>query len=156
VDDLGEDTRYPPAGGASCQATRGRGHARTRRLWDHRAMATDQLSAARPVDRLDRMATAPIAAGGLIAGFGVAVGTGSRPLGGVVLAACGLACIAVWARRDPTRVTATLTATGLVAFAVSHLLGRVIGAWPSVIVVSAVTAALCWWLSDSRRPRLSR
>ena len=48
-------------------------------------------------------------------------------------------------------MTAALTATGLVAFAVSHLLGRVIGAWPSVIVVSAVTAALCWWLSDSRR-----
>ncbi len=115
-------------------------------------MATDQLSAPRLAHRAERLPTAPIAAAGLVAGFGVAVGTGSRPLGGVVLAACGLACIAVWTRRDPARVTATLTATGLVAFAVSHLLGRVIGAWPSVIVVSAVTAALCWWLSDSRRP----
>ena len=114
-------------------------------------MATDQLSAPGLADRVERLPTAPIAAAGLIAGFGVAVATGSRPLGGVVLAACGLACIAVWARRDGPRVTAALTATGLVAFAVSHLLGRVIGAWPSVIVVSAVTAALCWWLSDSRR-----
>ncbi len=50
-----------------------------------------------------RVATAPIAAGGLIAGFGVAVATGSRPLGGAVLAACGLACIAVWLRRDGAR-----------------------------------------------------
>lgn len=114
-------------------------------------MATDQLSAPGLADRVERLPTAPIAAAGLIAGFGVAAGTGSRPLGGIVLAACGLACIAVWARRDGPRVTAALTATGLVAFAVSHLLGRVIGAWPSVIVVSAVTAALCWWLSDSRR-----
>jgi hypothetical protein len=115
-------------------------------------MTIDQLSASGRAGRLERVPTAPIAAAGLIAGFGVAVGTGSRPLGGVVLAACGLACIAVWARRDGTRVTVTLTATGLVAFAVSHLLGRVIGAWPSVIVVSAVTAGLCWWLSDARRP----
>ena len=116
-------------------------------------MTTDELSAPSVADRLDRVPTAPIAAGGLIAGFGVAVASGSRPLGGVVLAACGLACIAVWARRDGVRVTATLTATGLVAFAVSHLLGRVIGAWPSVIVVSAVTAALCWRVSDARARR---
>jgi hypothetical protein len=117
-------------------------------------MATDQLSAPGLAERLDRVPTAPIAATGLVAGFGVAVASGSRPLGGVVLAACGLTCMAVWARRDGPRVTATLTATGLVAFALSHLLGRVIGAWPSVIVVSAVTAALCWWLSDSRRTEL--
>jgi hypothetical protein len=117
-------------------------------------MATDQLSAPGLAERLDRVPTAPIAATGLVAGFGVAVASGSRPLGGVFLAACGLTCMAVWARRDGPRVTATLTATGLVAFAVSHLLGRVIGAWPSVIVVSAVTAALCWWLSDSRRAQL--
>jgi len=127
-------------------------------------MATDELTGSGPaerretpdrpdrLERLERLPTAPIAAAGLVAGFGVAVATGSRPLGGVVLAACGLACIAVWARRDGARVTVTLTATGLVAFAVSHLLGQVIGAWPAVIVVSAATAALCWWLSDSRRP----
>jgi hypothetical protein len=113
-------------------------------------MATDELSAPGLADRLERVPTAPIAAAGLVAGFGVAVASGSRPLGGAVLAACGLACIAVWLRRDGTRVTVQLTATGLVAFAISHLLGRVIGAWPSVIVVSAVTAALCWRLSDSR------
>lgn len=100
----------------------------------------------------DRAPTAPLAATGLIAGFAVAVGTGSRPLGGAVMAAFGLACIVVWVRRDGRRTAAWLTAAGLLAFAVSHLLGLVIGAWPSVIVVAAATAALCWWLSDSRRP----
>jgi len=102
-------------------------------------------------DLLARMPTAPLAAAGLIAGFGVAVGTGSRPLGGVVLAGFGLSCIAVWSRRDGRRTTVRLTVAGLLAFALSHVLGLVIGAWPSVLVVSAVTAALCWRLSDSRR-----
>lgn len=104
-------------------------------------------------EQLTRLATAPVAAAGLVAGFGVAVATGSRPLGGVVLAACGLTCIAVWRRRDGSRTTIVLTVAGLVAFAASHVLGRVIGAWPSVFTVAAATAALCWRLSDSRRPR---
>jgi len=101
--------------------------------------------------RLAVLPTAPIAAGGLIAGFGVAVATGSRPLGGVVLAACGLTCLAAWRQRDPGRTAAGLTVTGLAAFALSHLLGNVIGAWPAVLVVSALTAAACWHWSDSRR-----
>jgi hypothetical protein len=120
-------------------------------------MATDELTEERAdagapglAERLDRIPTAPIAAAGLIAGFGVAVTTGSRPLGGVVLAVCGLTCIAVWRRRDGGRVTVTLTAAGLAAFAISHLLARVIGAWPSVLVMSALTAALCRRLSDRR------
>jgi hypothetical protein len=102
--------------------------------------------------RLARLPTAPLVAAGLIGGFGVAVGSGSRPLGGVVLAACGLACIAVSSRRDRRRTTVALTAAGLIAFAASHPLGHLIGAWPSVLVVSAVTAALCWALSDRHRP----
>ena len=47
-----------------------------------------------------RVPTSLLAATGLIAGFGVAVGTGSRPLGGLVMAAFGLTCIYVWTRRD--------------------------------------------------------
>jgi hypothetical protein len=114
-----------------------------------------------PIDRrtvlefADRVPTAPIAATGLIGGFAVAVATGSRPLGGALMAVLGLGCIAVWLHRDGRSTALKLTATGLLAFAISHVLGLVIGAWPSVIVVSAVTAALCWRLSDSRRPRLS-
>ncbi len=96
--------------------------------------------------------TAPLAAAGLIGGFAVAVATGSRPLGGVVLAAFGLACIAIWLRRDGRRTAIVLTAAGLLAFAISHLLGLVIGAWPAVLLTAAATAALYWRASDSRRP----
>ena len=104
----------------------------------------------------DRVLTAPLAAAGLIAGFGVAVASGSRPLGGVVLAAFGLACIAVWLRRDGRRTTVWLTVAGLLAFALSHVLGLVIGAWPAVLVVAVATGAVCWRVSDSRRPAIRR
>jgi len=118
-------------------------------MWDDRGVVLD-------LDRFDalteRVATAPIAAAGLIAGFGMALATGSRPLGGVVLAACGLTCIAVWSQRDGRRTTIELTVAGLLAFALSHLLGLVVGAWPAVLLVSAATAGLCWHRSDSRRP----
>ena len=98
------------------------------------------------------LATAPIAALGLIAGFGVAVASGSRTLGGLVLASCGLFCIAIWLRRDGRQVAARLTVVGLLAFALSHVLGLVIGAWPAVLVASAATATACWRLSDAHRP----
>ncbi|HEY2161458.1 MAG TPA: hypothetical protein VGH24_09140 [Solirubrobacteraceae bacterium] len=94
--------------------------------------------------------TAMLSAVGLIAGYGVAVATGSRPLGGVVLAACGLACVAIWARRHDTRTVALLTGGGLVAFALSHALGELIGAWPAVLLTAGVTAAVYWRFSDSR------
>ena len=64
---------------------------------------------------------------------------------------CGVPCIAAWLERDGRRTAAWLTAAGLFAFAASHGLGLVIGAWPSVIVVSAATAALYWQVSDARR-----
>lgn len=98
----------------------------------------------------ERMPTSLLAAAGLIAGFGTAVGTGSRPLGGVVMAAFGLTCIYFWAKRDGTDTAVRLTLVGLAAFVLSHVLGLVIGAWPSVFVVSAVTAWFCWRWSDSR------
>lgn len=104
-------------------------------------------------DRLATLPTAPIAAGGLLAGFGVAVASDSRPLGGVVLAAAGLTCIAAWRTRDSTATLAGLTITGLAAFALSHVLAHALGAWPAVLVVSAATAAACWRFSDARRPR---
>ena len=101
---------------------------------------------------LDRLLTAPSAAAALIAGYGVAVASGSRPLGGVVLLALGLVCVAVWVRRDGRRTATWLTMVGLGAFALSHVLALAIGAWPAVLLVAAVTFAVCWRLSDSRRP----
>jgi hypothetical protein len=94
--------------------------------------------------------TAPVAAASLIAGFAVAVGTGSRPLGGVVLAIGGLWCIQAWARRHGRRTAVILGCVGFGAFVVSHLLGLVIGAWPSVLFVSAAVAAIVWIQADAR------
>ena len=107
--------------------------------------------AARPsIPVRSTLPTAPIAATGLILGFGVAVLSGSRALGGVVLALCGLACIAIWLRRDGRGTAIILTIAGLLAFALSHVLGLVIGAWPAVFVTAAATAALYWRVSDSK------
>jgi hypothetical protein len=96
------------------------------------------------------LATAPPAAAGLIAGYAVAVISGSRPLGGLVLAAFGLLCISVWLRRDGPRVAAKLTLSGLLAFALSHLLGLLIGAWPAVFLTAAGLALVVWRVSDAR------
>jgi hypothetical protein len=89
----------------------------------------------------------------LIAGFAVAVSTGSRPLGGVVLAIGGLWCIQAWARRNGRRTAVILGCVGFAAFVISHLLGLVIGAWPSVLCVSAVVAAVVWTQADASAGR---
>ncbi|HTZ88393.1 MAG TPA: hypothetical protein VMB05_17140 [Solirubrobacteraceae bacterium] len=99
---------------------------------------------------MPRLPTAPLAAGSLIAGYAVASASGSRPLGGVVLAAGGLWCVREWARRNDTRTAATLAGAGLVAFAGSHVLARAVGAWPSVLLVSAAMGAATWALADAR------
>jgi hypothetical protein len=94
--------------------------------------------------------TAPVAAGSLVVGYAIATGTGSRPLGGVALAAGGLWCMQAWRRRHGVRTAAALTGVGLVAFASSHVLALAIGAWPSVLLVSAAAAAAVWMAADSR------
>jgi hypothetical protein len=86
----------------------------------------------------------------LIAGFAVAVGTGSRPLGGLVLAIGGLWCIQAWAHRHGRRTAMILGCVGFGAFVISHLLGLLIDAWPSVLFVSAVVAAVVWTKADAR------
>lgn len=96
------------------------------------------------------MHTAPIAATGLIGGFGVAVTSGFRPLGGLVLVICGVACMAIWLRRDGGQTAVMLAMAGLLAFALSHLLGLIIAAWPAVLFTAAGTAVLYWRASDCR------
>jgi hypothetical protein len=102
-----------------------------------------------------RVPTAALAATGLIGGYGVAVASGSRPLGGVVLAAFGLICITIWARRDGGRMAAALTAAMLLVFVLSHVLGLLIGGWPAVLVAAGAAGAICWRTSDSE-DRLSQ
>jgi tetrahydromethanopterin S-methyltransferase subunit C len=94
--------------------------------------------------------TAPLAATGLIAGYTVATASGARPLGGLVMAGFGIVCIRVWLMRDGRRTAAILTATGLLAFGLSHVGAEVVGAWPAVLLAAAATAGACWRLSDAR------
>ena len=121
-----------------------------------RAETRRSRTGARLLDMRSRLATAPLAAAGLIAGYAVAVATGSRPLGGLVLAACGLVCIGIWVRRDGRRTATLLTIAGLVAFALSHVIGLVIGPWPAVLLAAAIAGALTWRVSDSRHTNLKR
>lgn len=64
------------------------------------------------------------------------------------MALFGIVCIRVWLQRDGRRTALILTAVGLFAFAFSHVLGLLIGSWPSVFVVAAATAYACWRRSD--------
>jgi hypothetical protein len=102
-----------------------------------------------------RFPTAALAAIGLIAGYGVAVASGSRPLGGVVLLVFGLPCVAIWVRRHGPRTAALLTGLGVVAFALSHALGAAIGAWPAVLVTAALAFVAYFRLSDWRPSQLA-
>jgi hypothetical protein len=99
---------------------------------------------------MSRIPTAPVAAGALLASWATVEATGSRPAGGAVLAAGGLWCIREWYIRHDRRTALTLGGVGFGAFVVSHLLSLAIGPWPSVVLVSAVTAAAAWSLADSR------
>ncbi|WP_127502349.1 hypothetical protein [Actinoplanes solisilvae] len=97
-----------------------------------------------------RVSTAAVTAGSLIAGWQVARRTGIRPLGGAILAAGGIVAGREWSRRTSPAVTGALVATYLGAFGASHPLAKRIGPWPSVLAVSAVTAAVSWAVSDRR------
>lgn len=96
-----------------------------------------------------KIPTAPVAAGSLIAGYAVAVGSGSRPLGGVVMLIGGMWCVRAWTQRNGPRTAMTLSCVALGAFIVSHVLALGIGAWPAVLLVSAVTAAVTWLRADA-------
>jgi len=115
-----------------------------------RAEATAAPPHAATLPCMRRARTAPVAAASLIAGYAVAAGTGSRPLGGLVLTAGGVWCVREWARRNDTRTAVELALVSLAAFVLSHVLARAIGAWPAVLSVAAATALAAWIRSDSR------
>ncbi|TQF04063.1 hypothetical protein E6W39_19805 [Kitasatospora acidiphila] len=91
---------------------------------------------------MPRIPTAAIAAAGLIGGYGTARFTGKRPLGGAVLAAAGAGAAYQWRRDAGTGAAAGLTGLYLAAFGGSHPLAKKIGAWPSVLAVTGVVAAV--------------
>jgi hypothetical protein len=96
-----------------------------------------------------RLPTAPLAAAGLIGAYAVVVASGSRPLGGAVLALFGVVCVWISRSRDSAARTALLVAIAGCAFSLSHLLAPLIGAWPAVLLAASGTAFACWRLSDA-------
>ena len=87
---------------------------------------------------------AAVAAASLIAGFAVALLTGNRLAGGIVLLAGGVWCAVQLARIAGAWRTVAVGLVYAASFALSHPLGNVIGSWPSVLLVSAVTAAVAY------------
>lgn len=92
--------------------------------------------------------TAPLVAAGLIGGFALARYTGRRELGGVVLAAAGSICGRSWLRSSGPGVMGLLLGVYAAAFGASHPLAKKIGAWPSVLAVTAVASGATYALAD--------
>ncbi len=104
-----------------------------------------------PLTPAASVCTAPITALGLLGGYLTARETGIRPLGGVLLGAAGLFAGRTWLAKRGPGVTAALSAVYILGFGASHPLAKLIGAWPSVLSVTAVSAGSSWLLVD--RPR---
>jgi hypothetical protein len=96
----------------------------------------------------ESVSTAPLVATGLIGGYLAARETGIRPLGGVVLGLAGIYAGRTWLAKKGPAVTAALSAIYIGGFGLSHPLAKRIGAWPSVLAVSAASAAASWALVD--------
>jgi hypothetical protein len=92
--------------------------------------------------------TAPVAAGSLVIGYGIAVSTGVRPLGGLVLAAGTGWCAREWARRRGTFTAAALVGVQVGGFVASHRLARRLGAWPSVLVTALAGGTIAALVGD--------
>ena len=93
-----------------------------------------------------RAVVACVVALSLMVAFAVASLTGVRWLGGIVLLAGGLWCAwRLWPVAGAWR-TVVIAAVYVLAFAVSHPLGHLIGTWPSVLVVAVVSGAVAYVL----------
>ena len=108
-------------------------------------MTTSTLTRART-----RFPSAVPAALGLAVGFGVAQGTGVRALGGIVLAAGGIAAGVLWYRRRGLAVALGLAVAYLALFALAHVFALGLGwpAWLAVGLVTAAAAALSYGVAD--------
>lgn len=92
--------------------------------------------------------TSPLVATGLIGGFAAARYTGHRELGGVVLAAAGAVSARSWLRTAGPGEMGVLLGLYAGAFGGSHPLAKKVGAWPSVLMVTAVAAGATYLIAD--------
>jgi hypothetical protein len=93
-----------------------------------------------------RTRVAAIAALTLVLGFAVADVTGNRALGGVVLVLGGAVCARLMSRGAGWPRTLLTLGVVVALFVGSHPLGRVLGAWPAVLVVAAAAGGVAYAL----------
>lgn len=103
---------------------------------------------ARSVRIMSEPPTAPLVAAGLVGGFAAARYSGRRELGGAVFAAVGALCARSWLRSSGPGVMGILLGTYAAAMGGSHPLAKKLGAWPSVLAVSAAAAGAAYGLAD--------
>ena len=97
-----------------------------------------------------RTVTAAVSGIVLVGGFGVAQITDNRSLGGLILLLGAIYCAIQWWRCAGALPAILSVGIFVVAFVVSHPLGKVIGSWPSVIFVALLVGASAYALT---RPR---
>ncbi len=97
---------------------------------------------------MNRVVVPVLTSAGLIGGFATARATGARWSGGVVLAAVGATAATLVAQRGGALRATAVTGAYVVAFAASHPLAKRLGAWPSVLAVTAGTAVVAAALAE--------
>jgi hypothetical protein len=93
--------------------------------------------------------TWPVAALSLVAGFAVADLSGVRPLGAVVLVGAVAWCASHWRRRVGLARALALAGFYGAAFAASHALADLLGAWGAVAAAAGAVGAATWSLGDA-------
>ncbi|QGU07144.1 hypothetical protein COCCU_06000 [Corynebacterium occultum] len=102
------------------------------------------------IKKPENVSTALVTATGILGGYLSARETGIRPIGGAVLAAAGIWAGRSWLAKTNPATTAALATTYVAGFGLSHPLAKKIGAWPSVLTVTALTAGASYLLSDAK------
>lgn len=102
---------------------------------------------------MTRLLTPAIGTAALMVGFGIASVTGVRWLGGIALIAGAIWCgMRWWQLSGPLRAITAVLIFAL-AFVISHPLGNVIGALPSVSVVAILAGAITYAITPQRSNR---
>lgn len=96
---------------------------------------------------------AAVAAAGLLGGFAVARWSHRRELGGLAFAVAGAWCAREWSRLAGPGVATALTTGYVAAMGGSHPLARKLGAWPSVLTVTAAVMAASTYVEVRGRRR---
>ena len=105
-----------------------------------------------------RFPSAVLVVVGLMAGFGIAQGTGIRALGGAVFALGGLGAAWLWVQRKGWAVAVGLGIVYVTAFVVAHVLalGVDLPGWLAVSVVTLTAVRVTYTVADGTRSAAAR